>query len=200
MPLSWPAAGLSSLTVYKLTGISYFQVVGTNSSSGNVGHSGFLFASSEWYWCALPRRNSHSAFIKVNEGSMYRDMGLAPVQILRRKSKASISLVSICHLRGSESFYSQPTGNSEAEFQSENLPSPNLFFRESSMSQIINCLSCHPVESSSGRNYAAEIHSENFLERITAYLIALGVGCYHHQDILQSQREFSLSTHIKFRT
>ena len=25
----------------------------------------FLFASSEWYWCALPRRNSHSAFIKL---------------------------------------------------------------------------------------------------------------------------------------
>ena len=38
--MSWPAAGLSSLIVYKLTGISHFQVVGTNSSSGNVGHSG----------------------------------------------------------------------------------------------------------------------------------------------------------------
>ena len=75
MPLSWPAAGRSSFIVYKLTGISSFQVVGTNISSGNVGHSGpegspfqirtyenqffqgtwqaraFLFASSEWYWC-----------------------------------------------------------------------------------------------------------------------------------------------------
>ena len=38
--MSWPAAGLSSFIVYKLTGITYFQVVGTNSSSGNVGHSG----------------------------------------------------------------------------------------------------------------------------------------------------------------
>ena len=38
--MSWPAAGLSSFVVYKLTGIAYFQVVGTNSSSGNVGHSG----------------------------------------------------------------------------------------------------------------------------------------------------------------
>ena len=38
--MSWPAAGLSSFIVYKLTGISYFQVVGTNSSSGNVGDSG----------------------------------------------------------------------------------------------------------------------------------------------------------------
>ena len=25
----------------------------------------FLFASSQWYWCALPRRNSHRAFIKL---------------------------------------------------------------------------------------------------------------------------------------
>ena len=38
--MSWPAAGRSSFIVYKLTGILYFQVVGTNSSSGNVGHSG----------------------------------------------------------------------------------------------------------------------------------------------------------------
>ena len=38
--MSWPAAGRSSFIVYKLTGISYFQVVGKNSSSGNVGHSG----------------------------------------------------------------------------------------------------------------------------------------------------------------
>ena len=37
--MSWPVAGLSSFVVYKLTGIIYFQVVGTNSSSGNVGHS-----------------------------------------------------------------------------------------------------------------------------------------------------------------
>ena len=83
------AAGLSSFIVYKLTGISYFQVVGTNSSSGNVGHMdqkvhgsnpdmskavffqgtwqahAFLFASSEWYWCALPRRNSFGSFIKL---------------------------------------------------------------------------------------------------------------------------------------
>ena len=26
---------------------------------------GFLFASSEWYWCALPRRNSFRNFIKL---------------------------------------------------------------------------------------------------------------------------------------
>ena len=38
--MSWPAAGSSSFIVYKLAGISHFQVVGTNSSSGNVGHSG----------------------------------------------------------------------------------------------------------------------------------------------------------------
>ena len=38
--MSWPAASLSSFVVYKLTGISYVQVVGTNSSIGNVGHSG----------------------------------------------------------------------------------------------------------------------------------------------------------------
>ena len=38
--MSWPAAGRSSFIVYKLTGILYFQVVGTNSSSGNVGDSG----------------------------------------------------------------------------------------------------------------------------------------------------------------
>ena len=38
--MSWPAVGLTKFIVYKLTGISYFQVVGTKSSSGNVGHLG----------------------------------------------------------------------------------------------------------------------------------------------------------------
>ena len=36
MACSWPF----KFIVYKLTGITFFHVVGTNSSSGNVGHSG----------------------------------------------------------------------------------------------------------------------------------------------------------------